>query len=133
VVTLEDIASRLSAGAKGRTEADIQADVRALLLLAGSLELIEEDVEVFLEAPAGGGRRSDVEVGSTVFEVKKSVRPGRALDAAVDQLATYVRHRTEELSRRHVGVLTDGRTWILYHLEPGGTFAEVGRIRIRDK
>jgi hypothetical protein len=133
VVALDDITSRLSAGAKGRTEADIQSDVRALLLLARSLELIEEDIEVFLEAPAGGGRRIDVEAGSTVFEVKKSVRPGRALDAAVDQLATYVRHRTEELARRHVGVLTDGQTWILYHLRPGGDFVEVNRIRMRDR
>ncbi|HUB99734.1 MAG TPA: N-6 DNA methylase, partial [Solirubrobacterales bacterium] len=133
MVALNDIAARLSTGAKGRTEADIQADVRALLLLAGSLELIEGDLEVFLEAPAGGGRRIDVEAGSTVFEVKKSVRPGRALDDAVEQLGTYVRHRTEELSRRHVGVLTDGQTWILYHLQPGGELVEVNRIRMRDR
>lgn len=133
MVELRDIAARLSAGAKGRTEADIQSDLRTLLLLAGSLGLVEEDLEVFLEAPAGGGRRIDIEVGATVIEVKKSVRPGRALDAAIAQLATYVRHRTEELSHRHVGVLTDGQTWILYHLQPAGDLAEVSRIRIRDK
>lgn len=65
--------------------------------------------------------------------MKKSVRPGHAFDAAVAQLATYVKHRTEELSHRYVGVLTDGQTWILYHLQPAGELAEVNRIRIRDK
>jgi hypothetical protein len=83
---LRDIAARLSAGAKGRTEADIQSDLRTLLLLAGSLGLVEEDLEVFLEAPAGGGRRIDIEAGATVIEVKKSIRPGRAVDAAIAQL-----------------------------------------------
>lgn len=133
MIDLNDIAARLSAGAKGRTEADVQSDVRALLLLAGSLGLVEEDLEVFLEAPAGGGRRIDVEAGATVIEVKKSVRPGRALDAAIAQLAAYVRQRTEELSHRHVGVLTDGQTWILYHLQPAGELAEVSRICTRGK
>lgn len=133
MMELRDVAARLSAGAKGRTEADLQSDVRTMLLLAGSLGLVEEDLEVFLEAPAGGGRRIDVEAGATVIEVKKSVRPGRALDAAIAQLATYVRQRTEELSHRHVGVLTDGQTWILYHLQPAGELAEVSRICTRDK
>lgn len=133
MVALRNIVARLSAGAKGRTEADIQSDVRALLLLAGSLELVDEDLEVFLEAPAGGGQRIDVEAGATVFEVKKSVRPGRSFEAAIAQLSTYVRQRTEELSHRHVGVLTDGQTWILYHLQPAGELAEVSRISVRDK
>lgn len=133
MVELTRITERLSGGAKGRTEADIQSDVRLLLLLAESLGLVEENLEVFLEAPAGGGRRIDVEIGATVIEVKKSVRPGRSLDAAIDQLAVYVRQRTEGLSHRHIGVLTDGQTWILYHLEPAGDLAEVSRIRIRDK
>lgn len=55
MMELGKAAARLCAGAKGRTEADVQADIRSLLLSAGSLGLVDEDLEVFLEAPAGGG------------------------------------------------------------------------------
>lgn len=129
---LETIAARLAAGAKGRSEADIQSDVRSLLLTAASLDLVDADLEVFLEAPVAGGRRIDVEAGAAVIEIKKSVAAGRTLDAAVNQLGGYVVQRAEEHSCRYVGVLTDGQTWILYHLLPTGGLAEVSRIALRE-
>ena len=129
---LENIAARLAAGDKGRSEADIQSDVRSLLLTAASLDLVDADLEVFLEAPVAGGRRIDVEAGAAVVEIKKNVAAGRVLDAAVNQLGGYVAQRTEEHSRRYVGVLTDGQTWILYHLLPTGELAEVSRTALRD-
>jgi hypothetical protein len=128
---LKGIVARLANGSTGRTEADIQADVRSFLLEA-SFELAESDLEVFLESPAGGGRRIDVETGCAVIEVKKNLRSPKSVEAACAQLAAYVEHRTEEHSQRYVGVLTDGRTWILYHLEPGGTLAEASRLVLRD-
>lgn len=123
------IAERLARGGQGRTEADIQADVRAFLL-AAPLQLAPGQVEVALEAPVGGGRRIDVEAGCAVIEVKKSLVAGASFDAAVAQLAGYVRDRAAETGIRVVGVLTDGRQWILYHLAPDDQLAEVDRFAL---
>lgn len=84
-----------------------------------------------LETQAGGGRRIDVEAGCAVFEVKKSLGSKSVFDAALLQLAGYVRQRTEARAQRYVGVLTDGQTWVLLHLEPHGGLAESGRLRVR--
>jgi hypothetical protein len=55
---LKETATRLAAGAIGRTEADIQSDVRKFLLDA-PLELGDDNVvDVALEAQAGSGRGS---------------------------------------------------------------------------
>jgi hypothetical protein len=96
-----------------RTEAMVQADVRRLLIEA-PLGL-DEDQVVILEAPVEGRRRIDVEVGYTVIEVKKDLRPGRVLADAEVQLAGYVHARALELGQRYVGVLTDGAEWRAYH------------------
>ncbi len=127
---LRDIAGRLAAGSRGRTEADIQADVRGFLLDA-PLELEGSDLtDVSLEAPAGGGRRIDIEAGNLVIEVKKSLASRVVLEAAQKQLAGYVRERTEELGQRYVGVLTDGRVWLLYHLLIDGSLAQAGEFTL---
>jgi hypothetical protein len=128
--SLSDIAARLAAGPKGRTEADIQADIRAFLLQA-QMRLNEDDLqEVLLEAPTGNGRRLDIEVGCAAIEVKKGIGSPKARERALDQLAVYVRTRTEERGQRYVGVLTDGKLWILVHLRSDGDLAEVGRLRV---
>jgi SAM-dependent methyltransferase len=128
VAALEDIAARLATGGKGRTEAEIQADVRSLLLEA-PLYLEDEDLEVFLEAQAQGGR-IDVEAGLAVIEVKKRIDSATARNRAADQLLGYVQTRTEEKNQRYVGVLTDGRLWVLYRLRPKEGLAEVSRFRL---
>ncbi len=46
------------------------------------------------------------------------------------QLAGYVRHRTDERGQRYVGVLTDGQRWLLHHLRPDGTLAQVDEFRL---
>jgi hypothetical protein len=128
--TLEQTASRLAAGSQGRTEADVQSDVRKFLLDA-PLEIVgDELVDVALEAQAGGGRRIDVEAGCAAIEVKKSLGSKTVFDAAVVQLAGYVKQRTEERGQHYVGVLTDGKTWVLFHLEPDGDLAEVSRLEL---
>jgi N-6 DNA Methylase len=129
MAALTDITARLAKGTAGRTEADIQADVRALLLEA-PLHLADDDLDVSLEAQAGGGRRIDIEAGCAVIEVKKSLGSSTILAAAIEQLAEYVRYRTEERTQRYVGVLTDGKVWILYHLAPSGELAEVSRFQV---
>ncbi len=78
--------------------------------------LEEGDVEtVTLESPVGDKRRIDVEVGSTVIEVKRDLRKGKIRQDAIDQLAGYVEARGEQTGLRYVGVLTDGVEWRCYH------------------
>lgn len=125
--SIQKIAARLAAGSVGRTEADIQSDVREFLLSA-PLDLAGDDLEVFLEAQAGAGRRIDVEAGTAAIEVKKSLSSPKVLTAARDQLAGYVQQRSDELGQRYVGILTDGQLWALYHLQLDGSLAEVDRL-----
>ncbi len=100
-----------------RAEANIQADVRQLLLTA-PLHLDDDDI-VVLEAPVGEGRRIDVEVGATVIEVKRDLRKGQVREKALLQLTGYVAAREAEAACRYVGVLTDGADWRCYQLVNG--------------
>ena len=97
-----------------RSEATIQSDVR-MLLLDPELGLAEDDLDVQLEAQVGKGRRIDVEVGCTVIEVKKSLHSPAVVAPAVEQLTDYVETRSEEMGQRYVGILTDGKLWIVFH------------------
>jgi hypothetical protein len=113
-VLLTDLASRDVT----RTEADVQAGIKALLL-AGGFNLDADSLEasgISLESPSGKGR-IDIEAGCTVIEVKKDLRVGNVRPEGVDQLAGYVRERRDHVAQRYVGVLTDGAEWNLYHLE----------------
>jgi hypothetical protein len=69
---LEPLIAKLADRDGARTEADVQADVRQLLL-EGQFNLGEK---VLLERQVGDRRRIDVEVGCTVIEVKKDLRVG---------------------------------------------------------
>lgn len=111
----EVVVRRLVSRDTGRTEADVQADIYALL--TGSLKL-QPDQVVRLEVPTGDGtrRRLDVALGHCVIEVKKDLRPGGIRRDAEIQLAGYVVDRTALHQRRYVGVLTDGTEWVLYDL-----------------
>ena len=81
-----------------------------------------------MEAATGDGRRIDVAAGCAVIECKPDLRPRRVVDAAVEQLAGYVKARTAELDQRFVGILTDGVEWRLYHLQPEGELGEVSQF-----
>jgi SAM-dependent methyltransferase len=120
-----ELASRSST----RTEADIQAGVRDLLLYGG-LNLSADDLRVQLEAQVGDRRRIDVEAGFTVIEVKKDLRSGTVLAEAIAQLGGYVATRTEQLAQRYVGILTDGADWRCYRLGPSGGLEEVTRHEV---
>ena len=131
MASLRDTVARLAGGSIGRTEADIQSDVRKFLLDA-PLELADDQViDVALEAQVGGRCRIDVEAGCAAIEVKKSLSSRTTFDTAVGQLAGYVKQRTEERSQRYVGVLTDGQLWVLFHLDPNDVLVEVGRLTLR--
>ncbi len=129
--SLRETVARLAAGSNGRTEADIQADVRGFLLQAPFELANDQVVDVSLEAQAGHGQRIDVEAGRAVIEVKKNLTSKSVRAAAIDQLNGYVIQRTEMLGQRYVGVLTDGQTWLLFHLQPDQTLAEVSNFTLR--
>jgi hypothetical protein len=107
---------RLARRNETRTEAEIQADIRQFILSA-PFELEDSDLTIVaLEAQVANRRRIDVEVGSTVIEVKRDLRRAKAKHDAIEQLADYVIHRTAQTDLRYVGVLTDGTEWICYGL-----------------
>ena len=56
--------------------------------------------------------------------------PQGVLDAAREQRAEYVRSRTTERGQSYVGVLTDGRKWLLYHAIFDGSLEEVSSLEI---
>jgi SAM-dependent methyltransferase len=116
---LLELFSRLVKRDDRRTEAEIQADVRQFILSA-PFELEEGDLSVVaLESSVGDRRRIDVEVGSTVIEVKRDLRRERVKREAEEQLAGYVEFRMNQTGLRYVGVLTDGTEWICYDLVSG--------------
>lgn len=114
---MNPIFQRLLSAAK-RSEADIQSDVAAVLVL-GDLNLEHENL-VLLEAPTGSGLRIDIEVGSTVIEVKKELPNGEPTPKQLAQLETYVAGRSEETTSRFTGILTDGVHWRLYQKTTDG-------------
>jgi SAM-dependent methyltransferase len=113
--SLKPLLARIADRGAARSEATLQADIRQLLL-AADFGLFDHELDVDLEAPAGHGRRIDIQVGFTVIEVKKRLQPGRALHEAERQLAGYVSSRSQETGQRYVGILTDGATWHAYQL-----------------
>lgn len=117
-------------GGPTRTEADIQSDVK-ILLLSGGLDLEDDDLDVRLEAQAGNQRRIDVEVGFTVIETKRDLRRAGVLTEAVDQLTGYVEHRIATTGQRYVGILTDGHDWRLYTLGLDGELVHASTYEVR--
>ncbi|MCU4748517.1 N-6 DNA methylase [Streptomyces sp. G-5] len=132
---LEKLLGRLLNRKASRSEADIQADVRALLL-DGGLNLSEDDLheEVIprLESPVGDRRRIDIEVGFTAIETKKDLRSKKVRQEAENQLAGYVRTRTEQFGQRYAGILTDGTDWRAYSLA-GDDFVQVSRFELKPR
>lgn len=113
---MRELFKRLAKRDDRRTEAEIQADVRQFILSA-PFQLEERDISIVaLEAAVGDRRRIDVEVGSTVIEVKRDLRRDKARHEAEEQLVGYVQYRTEQTGVRYVGVLTDGTEWRCYDL-----------------
>lgn len=115
--TIVSILARLASRNAGRSEADIQADVRDVLLY-GNFDLGDEQVR--LESPAPDRRRIDVEVGALVIECKKDLRGHKVLADAEKQLAGYLTDRESENHGKYVGILTDGISWHCYRTAGDG-------------
>lgn len=107
--------------AVGRTEADIQSDIKMLLLSAP--DLIPSDdpgtkaLKLEEQLADGTRRRIDVALGSTVIEVKKKLTTYQDASDYIAQLQGYVETRMEQTNSRYNGILSDGRTWWLFERE----------------
>lgn len=115
-----DLVARISRRDSARSEATLQADIRAFILGSG-LNLRDEQLhdvgeEVALEAQVGDGsrRRLDIETGCTVIEVKRNLERGSVKADAEKQLGGYMGQRVRQTGARFLGVLTDGANWHLY-------------------
>ena len=134
--TTAEIVARLARSTPGVTEATIQSDVRSLIL-SSHLNLTEREVAepVSLEAQVGEGtrKRIDIEVSTTVIEVKKDLDAGQTLEDAEVQLAEYVHRRVRQTGARFYGILTDGHTWRLYipEVADGQGLSYVSQVRIK--
>ena len=124
---LANCLGRLAERNPGRTEADIQSDVRDVLLYGG-FDLGEHQVR--LESPAEDRKRIDVEVGALVIECKRDLRATRVLEDGRDQLAGYLEGREGPRGGTYVGVLTDGEQWRCYRRIPGGV-EELSKLELR--
>ncbi|MDK8846158.1 N-6 DNA methylase [Corynebacterium sp. MSK297] len=122
MATPQSLITRLaSPDATGRTEADIQSDIKTLLTTA------DFDLDTpRLEEQIGDGsrRRIDIATGATVIEVKKRLTNETADADYINQLAGYVTTRMNQDGSRYNGILTDGKTWWLFEQSPAdGSFA----------
>lgn len=70
-------------------------------------------------------------MGFAVIETKKSLKDQAKITEAAEQLAGYVRKRSEQVARRYVGILTDGALWLLYYLNVDGSPAVVSEHRVK--
>lgn len=100
----------------GRTEADLQARVRDVLVYGGFDLGIEA---VHLEQPAEHRRRLDVAVGALLIECKRDLRPSTVRTEAERQIGEYLAAKAGAGSR-YLGILTDGVSWLLYRWRATG-------------
>src|SRR5665647_170342 len=97
IIDMPELVARVGARGSGRTEADVQSDVRTILLYGG-LNLDDQQVVKLEEQTADGTRRRiDVAVGFTVIEIKEDLRSGNVKAKAIEQLAGYVQVKTQQL------------------------------------
>lgn len=118
-----DLLSRLAnPGVVGRTESDIQSDIKMLLLSATDLSPVETALAglVNLEEQLGDGsrRRIDISLGATVIETKRKLTTRDEASEYIDQLQGYVETRMQQTNTRYNGILSDGKTWWLFEKEP---------------
>lgn len=120
-MSLPDLIRRLSTPeATGRTEADIQSDIK-MLLTSGDFNLDTPRLEE--QIGDGTRRRIDIATGATIIEVKKRLTNETADADYIKQLASYVTTRMDQECSRYNGILTDGKTWWLFEKSPAdGTF-----------
>lgn len=113
----DSVVVRLLSKDHKRTEADVQSDIKELLLQP-RFGLEDQQVpKLEVQTEDGTRQRIDILAGTTVIEVKKDLTAVVRKEAE-PQLGGYVDSRIKLTGGRYNGILTDGRTWVLYELDP---------------
>ena len=93
-----------------RTEADIQSDIRMLLLSAPNLipsdDIDGKSLKLEEQLSDGSRRRIDIALGATVIEVKKALTTEADASDYITQLKGYVETRMEQTNSRYNGILS---------------------------
>lgn len=113
----EALVVRLLSNDPKRTEADVQSDIKELLLWPQFGLDEQHGPKLEVQTDDNTRRRIDILAGATVIEVKKDLTAA-IRKTAEPQLRGYIDNRIELTGGRYNGVLTDGRTWVLYELDP---------------
>ena len=108
----------LSQRRQERDAARIRFDIWHLLL-AGDLGLDDQDLEADLDLLAQGHCRIVIRRGRTVIEIIKDLRAEGAVRGAERRLDGCLAAYATETNMRHLGILTDGAEWRLYHRAGG--------------
>lgn len=123
----EAIVVRLLSRDHARTEADVQSDIKELLLLP-IFNLDDQQMpKLEVQTEDSTRRRIDILTGATVIEVKKDLTT-IVRRTAEPQLAGYIENRINLTGGRYNGILTDGRIWALYELDPA-----TGELAVRSE
>jgi SAM-dependent methyltransferase len=115
---LKRLLLQLSQRRHDRDAARIRFDIWHLLL-AGDLGLTDYDLEADLDLLAQGHCRIVIRRGRTVIEIVKDLRVEGAVRGAEQRLDGCLAAYAAETGMRHLGVLTDGAEWHLYHRAGG--------------
>jgi Trypsin-like peptidase domain/N-6 DNA Methylase len=110
---LKRIVRSLAQRRKGRKATEIREYVWHLLL-QGGVGLEEDDLEADLALHAGYCHIV-VPRGSALIEVTTDLRPPDAVVAAELRLDQYLERQAANTGARHLGIVTDGVEWRLYH------------------
>jgi len=121
---------QLSKRREDRDAALIRFDVWHLLL-AGDLGLNDHDLGADLDLLAQGHCRIVIRRGRTVIEISKDLRAEGAVRGAERRLDGCLAAYATETGMRHLGILTDGAEWHLYH-RAGDTLTRVRPAYIVD-
>ena len=101
------------------------------LLLAGGLGLNDHDLIADLDVLAQGHCRIGIRPGRTVVEISQDLREDGAIVGAQRRLERVMAAYAAETDARHLGILTDGAEWRLYH-RAGDTLSLVLPLQIVD-
>jgi hypothetical protein len=110
-----------------RTPVDIRVHAWHLLL-EGGLGLDEDDLQSDLEGAAADYCHIAIPRARVLIEIVADLRLSDAVAAGARRLDRYLEQRTADTGVRHLGIMTDGAEWRLYHrvrdrlTEAGPTF-----------
>jgi SAM-dependent methyltransferase len=98
---------------------DSVADDIVYFLVGSGIGVAYDDLVVSPETRKNDHRRIVIGSATTVLEVRADLRTDAMVRTGERQLSRFLASHDRQSARRHVGVLTDGADWRLYHRARG--------------